>query len=94
MTCTVVILTKLPGHLPVKTRLWAAIGQGEATRLYDRMLRATVSLARRFADRPVVAYSPPDAPPPDLPGCDFLPLRGADGSSCLEEAIARAFSGP
>jgi glycosyltransferase A (GT-A) superfamily protein (DUF2064 family) len=57
---TVVILTKLPGHLPVKTRLVPALGEAGARAVYLEMLRETLALARCVTPRPIVRR--------DLPG--------------------------
>jgi len=95
MSCTIVILTKLPGHLPVKTRLWPALGEAAATALYRRMLAETAALARRFDPEPTVAYSPPGARPdlPEMGRCRFLPAEGEGGAACLESALRRAYRG-
>ena len=97
MSATVVILTKLPGHLPIKTRLVPLLGEATATRFYVEMLEATVELARRIDPDPVLAFSPPDADPhaalPSLSNCSFRPVEGADGATCLENALDEAFAG-
>lgn len=97
MRTTVVILTKLPGFLPVKSRLVPVLGEAGARAAYLEMLRDTAAAARRLDARPVVAYSPPDADPhaalPDLGPCRFLPLRSTGGAACLEEALEQAFVG-
>ncbi|MHC4222997.1 MAG: TIGR04282 family arsenosugar biosynthesis glycosyltransferase [Planctomycetota bacterium] len=90
---TVVILTKLAGHLPVKTRLHPVLGKEAAERLYEKMLAQTIALARRIDPRPTIAYSPPDADPGDFPGCSLLPVAGDDGAICLENALREAFTG-
>jgi len=94
---TVVILTKLPGHLPVKTRLRAALGEAGARAVHLEMLATTVGLARTFDPEPVIAYSPPDADPraalPGIAGCRFVPVEGSDGATCLEHAVAAAAAG-
>jgi glycosyltransferase A (GT-A) superfamily protein (DUF2064 family) len=94
---TVVILTKLPGHLPVKTRLWPVLGEAGARDLYVEMVRDTVDLARQLVPRPVVAYSPPHGDPREaLPGlgeCAYLPVHAAGGAACLEEALAATYEG-
>jgi len=90
---TVVILTKLPGHLPVKTRLVPALGEAGARAVYLEMLRETVALARCVTPRPILAYSPPDATPnlPGVEGCELRPVVGDDGATCLENALADAY---
>jgi glycosyltransferase A (GT-A) superfamily protein (DUF2064 family) len=90
---TVVILTKLPGHLPVKTRLVPALGEAGARAVYLEMLRETLALARCVTPRPIVAYSPPDATPdlPGVDGCELRPVLGDDGATCLENALADAY---
>ena len=95
MQATVVVLTKLPGHLPVKTRLWPVLGEEGARRLYLEMLRETLVRARRVDPVPTVAYSPPEVEPRlDLGGaCRFLPVAGEGGAQCLENAVAAAFCG-
>ena len=95
MRATVVILTKLPGHLPVKTRLVPLLGEDGARDLYLEMLRQTVALARHVAPRPVLAYSPPDATPdlPGVDGCELRPVEGDDGAVCLENALRNAYEG-
>ena len=45
MHATVVILTKLPGHLPIKTRLWSVLGEAGTRSLYLDMLGKAVALA-------------------------------------------------
>ncbi|MHC4137203.1 MAG: TIGR04282 family arsenosugar biosynthesis glycosyltransferase [Planctomycetota bacterium] len=93
MPATVVILTKLPGHLPVKTRLVPALGEAGARAVYLEMLHDTVALARRLTSRPILAYSPPDATPdlPGIDGCELRPVAGDDGATCLENALADAY---
>jgi len=93
MPATVVILTKLPGHLPVKTRLVPALGEAGARAAYLEMLRDTVALARRLTPRPILAYSPPDATPDvaGIDGCELRPVAGDDGATCLENALADAY---
>jgi len=97
MPATVVILTKLPGHLPVKTRLWPVLGEEGARTLYVDMLRASVALARSFDPEPVIAYSPPGADAraalPGISGCRFMAVEGDDGAVCLENALATSFAG-
>jgi glycosyltransferase A (GT-A) superfamily protein (DUF2064 family) len=94
---TVVILTKLPGSLPVKTRLATALGEAGAREVYVEMLRRMVRLARTIVARPVLAYSPPDADPrsalPGVDGCRMRPVEGDDGAACLENALADAYEG-
>ena len=93
MQVTVVILTKLPGHLPVKTRLVPALGEAGARAVYLEMLRETVALAKCLTPRPILAYSPPDATPdlPGVAGCELRPVIGDDGATCLENALADAY---
>lgn len=97
MRTTVVILTKLPGLLPVKTRLWPVLGEAGARDFYVGMVRDTVDLVRTLGPRPVLAYSPPDGDPraafPGIGECAFLPVHGANGAACLEEALAAADEG-
>lgn len=95
MPATVVILTKLPGHLPVKTRLVPALGEAGARAIYLEMLRETVALARCVTPSPILAYSPPDATPdlPGVEGCELRPVVGDDGATCLENALADAYGG-
>jgi glycosyltransferase A (GT-A) superfamily protein (DUF2064 family) len=92
---TVVVLTKLPGCLPVKTRLAGRLGVGGARDAYERMLADTLDLARRFDPEPVVAYSPPHADPraalPWVRGVRFAPVEGDDGATCLENALRDAY---
>jgi len=94
---TVVVLSKVPGAAPVKTRLVPLLGEAGAREASLEMLRATLELARRFDALPTVAYSPPDADPragfPGLGPCRFEPMEGSGGAACLEEALARAFRG-
>jgi hypothetical protein len=94
---TVIVLSKVPGAAPVKTRLVPALGEAGARALFVEMMRATLDLARRFDPLPTVAFSPPDADParglPGLGPCRFEPTRGADGARCLEDALQRAFRG-
>lgn len=96
MKATLVVLTKLPGLVPVKTRLWPWLGPARAERLYRWMLFETVSRLQLLG-RPVVAFSPPDANPvetmPWLGHCELLPTPGRDGAECLEFAIRAAHRG-
>ncbi len=96
MKATLVVLTKLPGLLPVKTRLWPWLGPARAEGLYRWMLFETVSRLHRLGT-PVVAFSPPDANPvetmPWLEHCELLPTPGRDGAECLEYAIGAAHRG-
>jgi len=88
---TVVILTKLPGHLPVMTRLRPVLGEQRATDFYRECLEKTIALARSLEDAEVVvAYSPADARPPHPL---YRPVRGADGAQCLENALRDAYVG-
>jgi glycosyltransferase A (GT-A) superfamily protein (DUF2064 family) len=97
MPARVLVLTKLPFALPVKTRLWPLLGEAGAARLYTEMVYATFATARAFDATPTLAYSPPDADPsrafPDLGPHRALPLRATDGPSCLAEAIERTWDG-
>lgn len=97
MRATIVVLTKVPGAAPVKTRLVPALGERGACEIYLSMTRATLELARHFDALPTVAYSPPESDPhAGLPGigpCRFVPTPGADGAECLERALAEAFRG-
>lgn len=90
MQATVLILTKLPGLLPVKTRLWPVLGEEGAKRAYLEWLDATIELARQLTDRVRIAYSPANAEPP---GPGYVPVEGEDGATCLENAVAAAFDG-
>jgi protein-tyrosine-phosphatase/glycosyltransferase A (GT-A) superfamily protein (DUF2064 family) len=93
---TVVVLTKLPGLLPVKTRLWPVLGEALARDLYVEMVRDTLEVARTLDPWPVVAYSPPDGDPrkalPGVSDCEFLALRSVGGAACLEEALAGSYA--
>ena len=97
MQSTVVILTKVPGAAPVKTRLHAALGEEGAKQLCMEMLRATVELALAFDPRPIIAYSPPEACIAELQrtlgACGFLPLQSRTSAGCLAEAHGRADCG-
>ena len=97
MQATVVILTKLPGHLPVKTRLQPLLGEQGAIDFHLQALRETIELARRFDERPTLATSPFDVEPaaalPDMPPCRMVPVEGDDGAICLENALAAADEG-
>ena len=97
MQATVVILTKLPGHLPVKTRLWPVLGEAGAREFYVEMLHASVALARAFDTEPTLAFSPAGADAraalPGLDRCRFLPVEGNDGAMCLEHALFAAYRG-
>ncbi len=96
MFATVVVLTKLPGLLPVKTRLWPVLGEAGARDLYVEMVRDTIEVARTLDPWPVVAYSPPDGDPrkalPGVSDCEFLSLRAVGGAACLEEALAGSYA--
>lgn len=97
MRATVVILTKLPGYLPIKTRLHPLLGEHGAIEFHREALALTITMAQRFDEEPLLATSPFDADPkaalPDLPRSKFLPVRGEDGATCLENALALAFAG-
>lgn len=92
MRATVVILTKLPGHLPVKTRLQPLLGEQGAIDFHLEALRDTLVLALRYDEQPTIATSPFDADPhaalPDMPRCRMMPVAGEDGATCLENALA------
>lgn len=95
--CTVLLLTKLPGHLPVKTRLLPLLGEEGVVAAYREMVVRTVALAKCFDSRPTIAFSPGEADPaaalPGVRDCEFLPLAGEDGAACLEEALSLAWRG-
>lgn len=97
MTCTVVILVKVPGHLPVKTRLAATMGEDAARAVFAEMLEHSVALARQFDPTPTLAFSPPEADGASLLGpfadVHYLPVPGADGAACLEAALQLAYVG-
>ncbi len=97
MSATVLVLTKLPGLLPVKTRLWPRLGRRGAERVYRAMLRASLDLARTLSPEPIVAFSPPDADAGSILGdvgrARYMGVAGASGSQCLERAIEGAWSG-
>jgi glycosyltransferase A (GT-A) superfamily protein (DUF2064 family) len=94
---TVVILTKLPGHMPVKSRLTPLLGEQGAIGFHLQALRDTLVLALRFDEEPMLATSPFDADPhpvlPDMPRCRMMPVAGEDGATCLENALALAHEG-
>jgi glycosyltransferase A (GT-A) superfamily protein (DUF2064 family) len=93
---TVVILTKLPGHLPIKTRLQPLLGEQGAIEFHLEALASTIRMAHRFDDEPLLATSPVDADPesalPNMPRCKFMPVAGDDGATCLENALKNALS--
>lgn len=97
MSPTVVILTKLPGCLPVKTRLEPLLGRPGAQRAYRDMLSSTLEIARCFDPVPTIAFSPPDARPQEAlalaPPVRWLPVEGEEGGICLERAIAAVYRG-
>jgi len=94
---TVVVLTKLPGHLPVKTRLVPLLGEAGAVEFHRSALRRTVELARRFDPEPTIATSPFDVDPATIlqgyEDCRLMPVEGADGATCLEHALDLADEG-
>jgi len=94
---TVVILAKLPGHLPVKSRLHPLLGEQGAIDFHLEALRDTIAMAGRFDDEPTVATSPfhadPEAALPGMPPCRMMPVAGENGSACLENALALAHDG-
>ena len=96
MQATVVILTKLPGHLPIKTRLQPLLGEQGAVDFHLEALRLTISMAHQFDEKPLLATSPFEADPepalPNMPRCTFMPIAGNDGATCLENAIENARS--
>jgi len=89
---SVVILTKLPGHLPIKTRLHGLLGRAGAEEFYLECLARTVVTAQRFCERPLLATSPADVDPhavlTGLPDCRMIPIPGENGAVCLENALA------
>ncbi len=93
----VVILTKLPGAMPVKTRLAAQLGAVEAERAYERMLACTLELALALDPAPMLAFSPPDGDPHARlrlpPRVRPVPVEGGDGAICLERALDHAADG-
>lgn len=97
MQSTVVILVKVPGHLPVKTRLAATMGEAKARAVFAEMLAHCVELARQFDPTPTLAFSPPEADGAKLLGpftdVRYLPVCGADGATCLEAAVQMAYRG-
>jgi len=97
MDATVVVLSKVPGALPVKTRLHAALGVQAAEALCVQMLAATMELARSVDPQPVLAYSPPEADLRallhELGPCRPLALAATGGGACLAEALERAARG-
>ncbi|MDH3591794.1 MAG: DUF2064 domain-containing protein, partial [Planctomycetota bacterium] len=90
MPATVVVLTKLPEFLPVKTRLVPLLGEAAARAFYEECLRETIALARSFSGSVRIAYSPAHAEPP---GPDYVPVAGDDGATCLERALHDAYEG-
>ncbi len=96
MKATLVVLTKLPGLVPVKTRLWPWLGAERAAGIYAWMLFETVSRLRALG-RPILAFSPPTASPahglPWLADCELLPSLGSDGAQCLAHAVGATFRG-
>ena len=97
MTPTLLVLTKVPGRMPVKTRLWAWLGEAHATRLYRAMLAETLQTLRTIGT-PTLAYSPPDCAPhdafPEHLDCRFLPVGGDDAPACLDDALVRVPDAP
>lgn len=93
----VVLLVKVPGALPVKTRLLAQLGERGARELFLAMLRETLGRARVLDPEPTIAFSPPWADARAAFGglgpVRYLPLAARGGAACLEEALARAFEG-
>lgn len=97
MKATAVILVKVPGHLPVKTRLAATLGESAAHAVFAEMLEHSVALARHFDPTPTLAFSPPEAHGAKLLGpftdVHYLPVPGSDGAACLEAALQLAYVG-
>ena len=89
MSAVVVILTKLPDHLPVKTRLVPLLGEQGARDFYRECLRRTIALAHAITARVRIAYSPAEAA---APGPGYVPVAGDDGATCLENALADAYA--
>ncbi len=91
MRASVVILTKLPGHMPIKTRLHGLLGQAGAEEFYRHCLRETVETAEQFCWQPILATSPYDVDPaavlPEFTGCRMEPVEGDNGAVCLENAM-------
>jgi len=94
---TVVILTKLPGHMPIKTRLHGLLGKQGAEEFYLESLARTIRTAHAFCERPLLATSPEDVDPStvllDLPACRMTAVPGDNGAVCLENALALADEG-
>lgn len=92
MRASVVILTKLPGHMPIKTRLHGLLGRAGAEKFYLDCLARTIVTAQRFCERPMLATSPADVDPravlTGLPDCRMTPIPGENGAVCLEKALA------
>jgi len=88
---SVVILTNLPGHMPIKTRLHGLLGQAGAEQFYRHCLRETVENAEQFCWQPILATSPHDVDPaavlPEFTGCRLEPVEGDNGAVCLENAL-------
>jgi len=93
----VVILTKLPGHLPIKTRLHGLLGREGAERFYLESLARTIRIAHEFCESPLLATSPEHVDPRsvlvDLPECRMTEIPGENGAVCLENALALAGGG-
>jgi glycosyltransferase A (GT-A) superfamily protein (DUF2064 family) len=94
---TVVILTKLPGHLPIKTRLHPLLGREGAEAFYLESLARTIRMAHAFCAEPILATSPEGVDPAsvlvDLPACRMAAVAGGNGAVCLENALALAPEG-
>ena len=97
MQATVVILTKLPGHLPIKTRLHPLLGREGAENFYRDSLARTIRIAHAVCPEPILATSPVDIEPSKvlvgLPRCRMTPVVGDNGAVCLENALALAPAG-
>jgi glycosyltransferase A (GT-A) superfamily protein (DUF2064 family) len=94
---TVVILTKLPGYLPIKTRLHGLLGKRGAESFYLESLARTIRIAHAFCDQPLLATSPERVDPQTvlkgLPRCRMSPVADDNGAVCLEHALALAPAG-
>lgn len=83
MTPAVAVMTKVPGAVPVKSRLHAALGADGATVLYRAFLLDRLdALAALDGVAGVVAFTPPDAAAAMAAlapaGLRLLPQRGGD----------------
>ncbi|HEY5996472.1 MAG TPA: TIGR04282 family arsenosugar biosynthesis glycosyltransferase [Candidatus Deferrimicrobiaceae bacterium] len=95
---TVILMAKAPIAGTVKTRLCPPLSQGEAARLYERLLLDAAGCLRAVPSASLVASFAPAAAAPYFRGAAFEGFRasaqrGADLGERMTNAIGEAFAG-